>query len=173
MGLQLVPYNAWVPENIVLEDIESLPWANDKIRDKATNLAQGLIQARDMELPSQVNLYFANLKRLAKKSVATSIRDALEDTGLVISPKSYETMVDVETYEGVIPTHMLNLMALVQEMIPIAQFRIGVPSWRRDPYLLIGIPGGGWWRLGSWYRDDTSHVLIDASKIDLGRLLGR
>jgi len=135
------------------------------------NLAQGLIQSRELGLPSQVNLYFANLKRLAKKSVATSIHDALEGNGLVLS-KPYETMVNVEDYERVIPTHMLNLMALVEKMIPVAQFKIGVPRWRRDPYLIVGIPGGGWWQLGSWYRDDTSHVLIDASKVDLGKLLG-
>ena len=77
-----------------------------------------------------------------------------------------------EKYGGVIPPDMLDLMGLISEMMPIAQLRIGVPSWRtRDPYLIVGIPGGAWYRLGSWYGEDKGHILIDAGKVDLRAML--
>jgi len=38
MSLELVPYDAWTPDKIALQEIESLPWANEKTRDKAVNL---------------------------------------------------------------------------------------------------------------------------------------
>jgi hypothetical protein len=169
--LQMVPYDSWVPENIALSKIEELPWSDSKTRDKAIGLARGLVKSRELGLSSQVNLHFANLKRLAKKSVAESIRHALEGKGLVLEPQSTERAVSPEDYESMIPPDMLDMMGLVQEMIPIAQFKIGV-RWSRDPYLLVGIPGGGWYRLGSWYRGDTSHVLVDAGKVNLRELLG-
>ena len=170
--LQMVPYDSWVPGDIALDRIEALPWADQKTRDKATNLARGLVKSRELGLSSQVNLHFANLKRLAKKSVAESIRYALEDKGLVLEPQGTEGAVKPEDYGSMIPPDMLDVMGLVQEMIPIAQFKIGAPQWSRDPYLLVGIPGGKWYRLGSWYRGDTSHVLVDASKVNLRELLG-
>jgi hypothetical protein len=169
-ALELMQYDAWTPEEIVLKRVEALPWANEKTRGKAIDLARGIIRSLELGLPSQVNLYFANLKRLAKKSVADSIRNALQDVGLVLEP-SDETKVKVEDYEGMIPSDMLDVMALIEQMIPVAQFKIGVPCWRTDPYLLVGIPGGAWYRLGSWYRGAKSHILVDAGKVDIRELL--
>lgn len=170
--LQMIPYDAMKPETIALDYIESLPWATKKTEEKAINLASGLVKARELGLASQVNLHFANLKRLAKKSVADSIRSALEQGGLVLEPQIVGGASKVEDYQHLIPTDMLDLMGLIREMIPIAQFRINTPYTRcNDPYLVVGIPGGGWWRVGSWYRPNRSHVLIDAGKVNLRELL--
>jgi len=175
--LEMVPYDSWVPGDIALDRIEALPWADQKTREKAINLTRGLVKSRELGLSSQVNLHFANLKRLAKKSVAESIRYALEDRGLVLTPKDRGwpslTMEKPEEHDGIIPPDMLDLMGLIRKMIPIAQLRIGVPSWHTsDPYLIVGIPGGAWYKLGSWYSENSSHILVDASKVNLRELLG-
>lgn len=170
--LQMVPYDSWVPESIALSKIEELPWSDQKTRDKAIGLARGLVNARELGLPSQVNLYFANLKRLAKKSVSESIRQAIEGTGIVLERTGSETLEKVEECNSLIPPDMLSVMGLIQKMIPIAQFRVGTTWRQRDPYLVVGIPGGAWYRVGSWYRPDQGHILMDVSKVDLERLLG-
>ena len=80
-------------------------------------------------------------------------------------------MEKVEDHQGMMPADMLDVMALLRDMLPIEQFRVGVPYHRSDPYLMIGIPGGGWYRVGSWDQPDACHVLIDASKVDFRQLL--